>query len=161
MGSLVASGILTPGRPTPKMGWVKNRKFSDFTQNDFSGRFRRFPEKKIFVGKNSGQNFSKKKIPQKTHQKQIFELPLTIIHVSMGISMVAIFPRLDQKWPNGGHFSSQKCINWPIAQKLCCLAIWPCRPKLCSGRIRILRHQPFPDPIQDGRTAAILVTKIP
>ncbi len=86
---------------------------------------------------------------------------LTMIHVSMGISMVAIFPRSDQKWPNGGHFSSQKCINWPIAQKLCCLAILPCRPELCSGRIRILRHQPFPDPIQDGRTAAILVTKIP
>ncbi len=42
----------------------------------------------------------------------------------MGISMVAIFFRSDLKRPNGGHFSSQNCINWPKSQKLCRLAIW-------------------------------------
>ncbi len=53
------------------------------------------------------------------HQKQIFELPLTMICASMGISMVAIFSLSAQKWPNGAHFSSPNCINWPkIANNL-------------------------------------------
>ncbi len=42
-----------------------------------------------------------------------------MIHVSMGISMVATFSLSDHKWPNGGHFSSPNCINWPkIANNL-------------------------------------------
>ncbi len=42
-----------PGGPEPpKWGGGQKSKFSDFTQNDFSERFRRFPEFFFFLGKN-------------------------------------------------------------------------------------------------------------
>ncbi len=47
MGSPDALTILTPGGSEPQIWGVKNRKCSDFTQNDFFGRFRRFPEKNV------------------------------------------------------------------------------------------------------------------
>ncbi len=47
IGCLWALIILTLGVQNPKMGGGQKSKFSDFTQNDFSGRFGRFPEKKI------------------------------------------------------------------------------------------------------------------
>ncbi len=47
------------------MGGGQKSKFSDFTQNDFSGRFRRFPEKKkLWVKILHLELFSKKKFPK-------------------------------------------------------------------------------------------------
>ncbi len=167
MGSPDALTILTPGGSEPPNLGVKNRKCSDFTQNDFFGRFRQFPtflKKKKFCSlfgldlENFRKNF-KKLFSQKTRPKQIFELPPSMIRLSMGISMVAFFSRSDQKWPNGGHFSCQKCTIWPITQKVLVLAKKFIRAKLFFSESRVTCHQPFQDPIKNGRMAAILVAK--
>ncbi len=91
MGSLEASCILTPGRPDPHFGGVSGNfpEFFFWVKFVFEGQFFEF-----------------------FYRKYIFELPLRMICLLMGISMVVIFSQSDQKWPNGGHFSCQKCIYW-------------------------------------------------
>ncbi len=83
MGRLEASCILAPGRPDRQNGASQKSKILDFAQNDFGGVSDNFPGitfkwvKKFFL---RTEIFS-----QKTHRKHIFELPLRMIGLLMGI----------------------------------------------------------------------------
>ncbi len=93
MGSLVASGILTPGRPDPQNGVGQKSKIFDFAQNDFGDVSDNFPGKFFFVGKIFSEGlrefFENVRIGNKT-----FELPLRMIGLLIGISMVVILSHL-------------------------------------------------------------------
>ncbi len=75
----LSRGILSPGVQNPQNAVGQKSKIFDFAQNDFGGISDNFPK------------FFSPNFPQKTHRKEIFELPLRMIGLLMGISMVAIF----------------------------------------------------------------------